>query len=1180
MPYTITLPNGDTVDNIPDNISPEDAAEKLRKSLPLMSFVPADSPSTQEEEEEKEEDIIDIDNKKTEDVVKELEIPSEVASYPFPEQIIRDEDNKIFNNLLYEFETGKTIDEPVNFNTDVLKEMREISGYSDAEKQIIAEFVNTPSIQEASDPYYGLTFLGSEKLGQGLENSIKDNSAISFGFGFGKALFGGAGGIADLIGFEEDNYFNKKVDMVSKIQQEGLNEALINGDIGLFKARAAKRGVGDVGGNLILISRLMKATSFFSKGKNLNLIAKGKSYKELFKVTSLRTAFMGGYAFLTTTGDLETRTENMLVMAAFSATPLVTSLGKTNFQAIVQDIGLNAIISTTLLKEDAEKRAEVLARQVVGENASEEEFFEAYKQFRLVGLMEIYGADVVFGTMTRSINAQKTPKKELIKFNKTDNIILRQGKTLVNKIIKGTNIEQLKPEPIQTRNFGDLKIATFGELRAEAKARNIKASGKGVTKISLRKEIQKARLKEAKIEAAESAKVVNARRKKETVELLSYIDGKIGKRKVKTGITGKTKPESPIKALAKKFFSPDNLIDILDGSRGKYTGLAYKRLIDARRDGNAKALKNSQARKESFDILLNKLKIKGSFFGKKIKIKGLDEKITISDALGIYAKSRQVGGDKAIINGNFNGNKVQFDEVIKYVTNNKSLQKVADFIIADYGQSYQRLRNAFEQNTGKPLRQIDFYVPLTRTDATIKGSGDVHKMFDGTDKGKFTVNDSFGKTRRVSNLKVNTDLIGEYKKMIDLQEHYMAQYKNVQTLNSVIGHIAKNYKGAKGLDGYVKELESYRDIVANPMSFYTRSADARVSSVLRRNVAFAYLGFNVKTMLKQIPSYFRYMEDLGSPAEAFGRLMDASAAYATSFKIRKNPVTGKREIYNELAEFVRSNDPVIKETSVAREIDEFRLAKPTLYNKIIQKGAELGFKGILLTDRAVRTSGWFAVYTKAKQDGFSEKQAITQARNSTVRTQPTNRPEELASIYRSNEALNWLLQFSNQLNRNTNAFFVRSGRLAKGALERDKESTAALFSLITSAALSGTGIWIIDNGRLPEDEDDLVEIFRDTTLSAGTPLGNFALQNMKGYDYSLPIADAGSELIELGKKIANWNKGIEKSKFEWKDVETILAARGVPVQALKRIEDAFFDAYTGEEFIRNITGVKKIERKD
>jgi len=1171
--YDIRLPDGTIVKDIPDRISPERAAKKLRDELPLMRFEPSEVP------EEKEE-LLDVDIETPTEIPTETSIENDKFGL---ENVYSDKIPNISDILYSSFDDN--FNKPTNnFNVKGLSLLKEIQGYSEEEKTVISSFVNTPTVQEISDTYYGLTFLGSENLGESLENKLKDNTAINIGVGFGKSIFRAGGGIADLIGAEEDNYFNKKAQIVEDIQQQGLNEALLNGDIGLFKLRAAKKGTGDIAGNFLLIGKLMQAVNHFTKGKKLNLLAKGKNYKELFKVTSLRTAFMGGYAFLTTTGDLETRTESALIMSAFSATPLVTGLSKTNFQAIISDIGLNAVISTTLTKEDAELRAQAMARQVVGENASYKEFFEVYKQFRLVGLTEMYGADVVFGTMTRSINAQKATKKDLIKFNKTDNPILKGGKVLVNKILKGTNIENLKPKPIATRNFADLNTATFGQLRAEAKNRGIKASGKGVTKQSLKKEIKKSRLSEAKLEIAESAKKIHTKRKKENKELNDYIDSKIGKRKTEKDITGRTKPESPIKSLAKKFFSPDNLIDILDGSRGKYKGLAHKKLIDERRDGNAKALKNSQARKESFDILLNKLKIKGSIFSKRIKIKSLDEKITISDALGIYAKSQQQGGKQAIIKTNFKGNKAQFDEVIKYINNNQTLKKVADFIISDYGQTYQRLRTSFEQNTGKPLRQIDFYVPLTRLGAIFKGSDDIHKMFDGTEKGKFTIDDAFTKTRKVSDLKVNIDLIGEYKKMIDLQEHYMAQYKTVETLNSVISHIEKNYGGAKGLDGYLSELKSYRDIVANPKSFYAKDSSARVSSFFRKNVAFAYLGFNVKTMLKQIPSYFRYMEDLGFPAEAFGRLMDSSVAYATSFKIRKNPVTGKNEIYNELAEFVRSNDPVIKETSVAREIDEFRLAHPNLWNKITQKGAELGFKGILLTDRAVRTSGWFAVYTKAKQDGFSEKEAIRQARNSTVRTQPTNRPEELASIYRekgiAGESLNWLLQFSNQLNRNLNAFYVRSGRLAKGALERDKESIAALVSLITSGAISGTGIWIIDNGRLPEDNEDLVEIFRDTSLSAGTPVGSFTLQNLKGYDYSLPIFEAGKEALDLRKKIINWNEGIEKSKLEWRDAETILAASGVPIQAIKRAEDAAFNAYDGEEFIRNITGVKKRERKD
>ena len=92
----------------------------------------------------------------------------------------------------------------------------------------------------------------------------------------------------------------------------------------------------------------MQGVNGLLKGKKLSLIAKGKTYKELFKVTTARSAFMGAYTFLTSSGSIEERGKEAALMMGMSATPLVTGLAKTNFKAIVADIIGNVAITKTL----------------------------------------------------------------------------------------------------------------------------------------------------------------------------------------------------------------------------------------------------------------------------------------------------------------------------------------------------------------------------------------------------------------------------------------------------------------------------------------------------------------------------------------------------------------------------------------------------------------------------------------------------------------------------------------------------------------------------------------------------------------------------------------------------------------------------------------------------------------
>jgi len=80
----------------------------------------------------------------------------------------------------------------------------------------------------------------------------------------------------------------------------------------------------------------------------------------------------------------------------------------------------------------------------------------------------------------------------------------------------------------------------------------------------------------------------------------------------------------------------------------------------------------------------------------------------------------------------------------------------------------------------------------------------------------------------------------------------------------------------------------------------------RVSQLLRKNTALAYLAYNVLTMGKQLPSVLLYLPDSGVK-----HLLGASVEFAT------NP--------GYVLQFVNERDPQMKHRSIVREIEEMRM---------------------------------------------------------------------------------------------------------------------------------------------------------------------------------------------------------------------------------------------------------------
>jgi hypothetical protein len=407
---------------------------------------------------------------------------------------------------------------------------------------------------------------------------------------------------------------------------------------------------------------------------------------------------------------------------------------------------------------------------------------------------------------------------------------------------------------------------------------------------------------------------------------------------------------------------------------------------------------------------------------------------------------------------------------------------------------------------------------------------------------------------------VDLNLLSLWEREVGLQEHYIAQMGNVKQMRGV--------NEAKGFRDRLKKsygenatewVDKYIDTVANPMSIYGHDAFAKTSRRLRKNIATAYLAGNVKTMIKQFPSIMLYAGE-ASPA----RLATSLAAITAGFEERDG------RLRNDILDFVAEKDPLVKHSHMQRELDELRLSDRNKYDRIMNKVGEMGFKGILEVDRIARSAGWYAVYTKAKEGGKSDDEAVRLARNATARTQPTAAAEELPQIYRTNEGLNWMLMFSNQLN---NIYNMSTKDVPRRILRGDMREKIAGMGEAGGLALTALMIYSINNGKIPESPEEVRDAFTDQALASIPMVGSHLVNGIHGYDSSMPIVEFSNK---TGKMMAKLSDGKEIPMEDYFDFvfDNIAPLGGIPVVALKRGKQAI-----EEQDPMKLTGIRKKKEK-
>ena len=335
--------------------------------------------------------------------------------------------------------------------------------------------------------------------------------------------------------------------------------------------------------------------------------------------------------------------------------------------------------------------------------------------------------------------------------------------------------------------------------------------------------------------------------------------------------------------------------------------------------------------------------------------------------------------------------------------------------------------------------------------------------------------------------------------------------------------------------GMANNIQHYIEQVANPYAWRAGRQWERILRMARRNVALAYLTLNIPSVAIQPVSLLMYGYEVG-----WGNLMGSMGEALSD--------------YGALRKKVLEKSVQVKHVSIERELEELKRHHPNKYWELHRKIGTHGMALHRFTDGIARTIGWNAAYEKALGEGATEEQAVAYADNITTRTQPATQPKDMPALYTTHEAVNWMVMFTNQLNKNWNIATYDIPRFIETS--QGQKAIGAIVTLALQAAV----ISLVSRRRLPENLKEVAEMFLEPALATIPLVGGTIVNGIRGFGTEPP-------LFEPAKELGRFWSATDKQKQVIRILFASLALLGFPVVFAKRFRKAI-----AEEDITELIG--------
>ena len=232
-------------------------------------------------------------------------------------------------------------------------------------------------------------------------------------------------------------------------------------------------------------------------------------------------------------------------------------------------------------------------------------------------------------------------------------------------------------------------------------------------------------------------------------------------------------------------------------------------------------------------------------------------------------------------------------------------------------------------------------------------------------------------------------------------------------------------------------------------------------------------------------------------------------------------------------------EPQIKDRFFEREAAEIGELHKTQAGRALETLQNAGMWPTKMMDKVMVIVGYDAVYNRYKPT-LGEAGARAKALEVTLRTQSATHPKDMAPLYKTNEAFNWALMFTNDLSKTWGEMIHTLPADIKAGRIRDAGYTMA--GLGTMAIIA----WSIAHKAFPNSPADIADAFTEQSLSTVPMVGNLMMAKKAGYsDASSPVMNA----MSLPGTLLSDESGDSKMKKSFEAMSVLL---GLPYTASRK----------------------------
>jgi len=518
-------------------------------------------------------------------------------------------------------------------------------------------------------------------------------------------------------------------------------------------------------------------------------------------------------------------------------------------------------------------------------------------------------------------------------------------------------------------------------------------------------------------------------------------------------------------------------------------------------------------------------------------------KLTLSEKMGVYLNSLN---EDNLLHLKY-GNKFS-DELIRTVVDSltpeqKAYAKFLQSHVASQGAEVSKVMTQIE---GRGLDLVENYWPIVLDQEALpemnfeKALAQEQGLRFAAKWASSRIPKSFTKARTHKAIQpVNLDALAVFNKHIQRVYHYKAYAPAIRDLQLIINNpkFKKAFILNEGKARYqVLDKWVRQNAEIDPLA--VRSESERWFRIARTRSIAAITGINLTMSLRQFPSWFTGMAELGE--------LPTIKGLAQVIKDYK----GTRAL-------IREHDPQTYRRSWAWEIGEKAMAR-----KVMGKLSPQEVFSILVrtADKFTVTSLWrgaFDEYLRKNPGMF--KEAGEEAARLIRRTQPMFEVKDLAEIYRSGEFMKVVVAWTNQLNQNLNYYrFDIAGKYGAG-----KIGTGTLIRRIIEAfVIPGLIIGWSIRSRPAKNAKEFVEDMATQATGTIPVVGSYLASIFKGYtaDVDLMTFAALEKAQQILAQIyrGDWEKAFQTSP----ELAGYLA--GLPTVQTKRFIQGILDLASGK----------------